>query len=214
MLQVGLAQVLPFIKAVCQSKKSWLARDTGIKIIQQIALLMGCGVLPYLKHLVEIIENGLIDDQQKVRTFTALAIAALAEAAYPYGIDAFAKVIKQLFEGIKLYKGKTLLAYFKATGCIIPLMDGDLAVKSTKLLIPVLKRDFNSPDDNTKNVILKVLKHCLISWKVLSSAAKSGRDSPASACTTPTVARSGKSRPFATVCVPIIISTPPFFTSS
>jgi len=69
------------------SKKSWQARHTGIKIIQQIAILMGCAVLPHLKSLVEIIADGLVDvEQQKVRTITALAIAALAEAATPYGI--------------------------------------------------------------------------------------------------------------------------------
>ena len=68
---LGLPSILPFLKAVCQSKKSWLARDTGIKIVQQIAILIGCAVLPYLKNLVEIIEGGLKDEQQKIRTFTA-----------------------------------------------------------------------------------------------------------------------------------------------
>ena len=33
---------------------------------------MGCGILPHLKNMVEIIENGLEDEQQKVRTITAL----------------------------------------------------------------------------------------------------------------------------------------------
>ena len=49
---LGLPSILPFLKAVCQSKKSWLARDTGIKIVQQIAILIGCAVLPYLKVLL------------------------------------------------------------------------------------------------------------------------------------------------------------------
>ena len=38
----------------------------GIKIVQQIAILMGCAILPHLKSLVEIIEHGLTDEQQKV----------------------------------------------------------------------------------------------------------------------------------------------------
>ena len=42
------------------------------KIVQQIAISMGCGILPHLKNMVEIIENGLEDEQQKVRTITAL----------------------------------------------------------------------------------------------------------------------------------------------
>ena len=39
-------------------KKSWQARHTGIKIVQQIAILMGCAVLPHLKALVDIVKHG------------------------------------------------------------------------------------------------------------------------------------------------------------
>ena len=46
---LGIPALLPFLKAVCQSKKSWQARHTGIKIVQQIAILLGCAVLPHLK---------------------------------------------------------------------------------------------------------------------------------------------------------------------
>ena len=96
---LGIPSLLPFLKAVCKSKKSWQARHTGIKIIQQIAILMGCAILPHLKSLVEVIEHGLEDEQQKVRTITALGIAALAEAATPYGIESFDSVLKPLWKG-------------------------------------------------------------------------------------------------------------------
>ena len=96
---LGVPALLPFLKAVCQSKKSWQARHTGIKIVQQIAILLGCSVLPHLKSLVEIIEGGLQDEQQKVRTITALSLAALAEASTPYGIEAFDSVLKPLWKG-------------------------------------------------------------------------------------------------------------------
>lgn len=86
---LGIGALLPFLKAVCMSKKSWEARYTGIKIVQQIAILMGCSILPFLKSLVEIVKNGLEDPQKKVKSMTALAVAALAEAAAPYGIEAF-----------------------------------------------------------------------------------------------------------------------------
>ena len=76
---LGLNAILPFLKAICETKKSWLARDTGIKIIQQIAILMGCAVLPHLTSLVNIIGNGLKDEKQKNRTFTVLAISSLPE---------------------------------------------------------------------------------------------------------------------------------------
>lgn len=55
---LGIPSLLPFLKAVCRSKKSWQARHTGIKIVQQISILMGCAVLPHLKSLVEIIRHG------------------------------------------------------------------------------------------------------------------------------------------------------------
>ena len=51
------------------------ARHTGIKIVQQIAILMGCAVLPHLKSMVDIIKHGLTDENQKVKTITALSVA-------------------------------------------------------------------------------------------------------------------------------------------
>lgn len=65
---LGIPALLPFLKAVCLSKKSWQARHTGIKIVQQIAILMGCAVLPHLKALVDIVKHGLQDENQKVIT--------------------------------------------------------------------------------------------------------------------------------------------------
>ncbi|KAF4527299.1 hypothetical protein B566_EDAN001073, partial [Ephemera danica] len=124
---LGIPSLLPFLKAVCRSKKSWQARHTGIKIVQQIAILMGCAILPHLKNLVEIIEHGLVDEQQKVRTITALAIAALAESATPYGIESFDSVLKPLWKGIRTHRGKGLAAFLKAIGYLIPLMDAEYA---------------------------------------------------------------------------------------
>jgi len=117
---LGIPSLLPFLKAVCKSKKSWQARHTGIKIVQQISILMGCAILPHLKSLVEIIEHGLVDEQQKVRTITALAIAALAEAATPYGIESFDSVLKPLWKGIRSHRGK-VSSYLSVTSYVIIL---------------------------------------------------------------------------------------------
>ena len=166
---LGIPSLLPFLNAVCQSKKSWQARHTGIKIIQQIAILMGCAILPHLKSLVEIIEHGLKDEQQKVRTITALSMAALAEASTPYGIEAFDTVVRTLFEGIRLYRGKGLASFLKAIGYIIPLMDAEHASGCTKLVIPALRREFSTPDEEMKKIILKVVKQCVGTEGVESS---------------------------------------------
>ncbi|CAA7034833.1 unnamed protein product [Microthlaspi erraticum] len=158
---LGIPALLPFLKAVCQSKKSWQARHTGIKIVQQIAILIGCAVLPYLRSLVEIIEHGLSDENQKVRTITALSLAALAEAAAPYGIESFDSVLKPLWKGIRSHRGKVLAAFLKAIGFIIPLMDSIYASYYTKEVMVVLIREFQSPDEEMKKIVLKVVKQCV-----------------------------------------------------
>lgn len=159
---LGIPALLPFLKAVCQSKKSPEARHTGIKIVQQIAILMGCAVLPHLKSLVEIIEHGLRDEQQKVRTITALAISALAEASSPYGIEAFNIVLEQLWDGMRTHSGRALAAFLKAIGFIIPLMDSDDANVYVKAVMQTLIRMFGSiNEDEMKKVVLIVVKQCV-----------------------------------------------------
>ncbi|GMH58110.1 hypothetical protein TrST_g4513 [Triparma strigata] len=158
---LGVQNLLPFLKAVCRSKKSWQARHTGIKIIQQIAILVGCGILPYLKEMVDIITQGLTDEQQKVRTICALTLAALAEAAYPYGIESFDGVLRPLWKGIKQHRGKGLAAFLKAIGYIIPLMEDNHANHYTREVMPILIREFQSPDEEMKKIVLKVIKQCV-----------------------------------------------------
>ncbi|KAF9591638.1 hypothetical protein IFM89_005219 [Coptis chinensis] len=158
---LGIPALLPFLKAVCQSKKSWQARHTGIKIVQQIAILIGCAVLPHLRSLVEIIEQGLNDENQKVRTITALSLAALAEASAPYGIESFDSVLKPLWKGIRSHRGKVLAAFLKAIGFIIPLMEPMYASYYTKEVMVILIREFQSPDEEMKKIVLKVVKQCV-----------------------------------------------------
>ncbi|KAE9405769.1 ARM repeat-containing protein [Gymnopus androsaceus JB14] len=152
---LGIYSVLPFLKAVCRSKKSWQTRHTGIRIIQQIAIMMGCAILPHLHNLVDCIARGLSDEQQKVRTMTALGLAALAEAAAPYGIESFANVLKPLWLGIHLHRGKGLAAFLKAVGFIIPLMDPELA-----------------SDYTNERIVLRVVEQCAATESVTSAYIK------------------------------------------
>lgn len=158
---LGIPALLPFLKAVCQSKKSWQARHTGIKIVQQIAILMGCAILPHLKQLVDITYHGLTDENQKVRTITALSIAAMAEAATPYGIESFDSVLKPLWKGICQHRGKGLAAFLKAIGYIIPLMDSEYANYYTREVMLILIREFQTADEEMKKIVLKVVKQCV-----------------------------------------------------
>lgn len=157
---LGIPALLPFLRAVCRSKKSWQARHTGVKIVQQIPILMGCAVLPHLKGLVDCIGPNLNDDQTKVRTVTSLAIAALAEAANPYGIESFDDILNPLWTGARKQRGKGLAGFLKAVGYIIPLMDEEYANYYTSQIMEILLREFSSPDEEMKKVVLKVVSQC------------------------------------------------------
>lgn len=158
---LGIPSLIPFLRAVCLSKKSWEARHTGIKVIQQIAILMGCAILPHLRQLVSVIEHGLDDHEPKVKIITALAIAALAEAAAPYGIESFDNVLRPLWLGLKKHKTKTLAAFLKAVGYIIPLMDAENASRYTKNVMDTVIQQFSTHDDEMKKIVLKVVKQCV-----------------------------------------------------
>ena len=64
-----------------------------------------------VQSLVDIVKHGLVDENQKVKTITALTIAALAEAAAPYGIESFDDVLEPLWKGIRLLRGKVSLLW-------------------------------------------------------------------------------------------------------
>lgn len=157
---LGIPALLPFLRAVCRSKKSWQARHTGVRVVQQIAVLMGCAVLPHLQGLVDCIAANLNDEQNKVRTACALSIAALAEAANPYGIESFDSILNTLWTQSKRQRGRSLAAYLKAVGFLLPLMDEEYSSYYTSQIADILIREFSSPDEEMKKVVLKVLSQC------------------------------------------------------
>jgi splicing factor 3B subunit 1 len=121
---------------------------------------MGCAVLPHLKGLVECIKDNLGDEQVKVRTVTCLAVAALAEAAAPYGIESFDPILNPLWTGARKQRGKALASALKAVGYLIPLMDEEYANYYTGQIMEILIREFQSPDEEMKKVVLKVISQC------------------------------------------------------
>jgi splicing factor 3B subunit 1 len=91
---------------------------------------------------------------------TALGLAALAETAAPYCIESFDNVLKPLWMGIRLRRGKGLAPFLKAIGFIIPLMDPEYASYHTKEVTLILIRKFQTSDEEMKRIILKVVKEC------------------------------------------------------
>lgn len=157
---LGIPSLIPFIKAVCRSRKSWEARHTGIKIVQQIAIFSGCAVLPHLKSLIECIARGLEDEQNKVKVMAAHALAALADAAAPYGIESFEIVLEPLWHGIRRHRGKNLTAFLRCIGCIIPLTDPDYANYYTTEVMKIVLREYSTSDEDMKKTVLKVTQQC------------------------------------------------------
>ena len=88
-------------------------------------------------------------------------MAALAEAAHPYGIESFDSVLKPLWKGIRTHRGKGLAAFLKAIGYIIPLMDAEYANYYTREVMLILIREFASPDEEMKKIVLKGNKNQL-----------------------------------------------------
>ncbi|KAF1997620.1 ARM repeat-containing protein [Amniculicola lignicola CBS 123094] len=157
---LGIPVLIPFLRAVVRSRKSWHARHTGVKIVQQIAILMGCAVLPHLKALVECIKDNIEDEQPKVRMVTALSLAALAEASSPYGMESFEPICNTLWNGCRKNRGKTLASFLKAVGQIIQLMDQEWSGYYTSQIMEIIVREFQSQDEEMKKVTLKVVSQC------------------------------------------------------
>lgn len=155
---LGVHNLQRFLQAVARSQKSWEARHTGMKVIQHIAIFQGCSVQAYLQPLVDIIIPCLKDKNSKVRCIAALALSSLAESSYPYGYTIFAPTFKPLWEGQIINKGNTLAAFFKAIGCQVPQMPDDVAIDATKQALTFVVRQFSSPDEEMRRIVLKVVQ--------------------------------------------------------
>ena len=63
-------------------------------------------------------------------------------------------------KGIRTHRGKGLAAFLKAIGYVIPLMDAEYANYYTREVMLILIREFASPDEEMKKIVLKVVKQC------------------------------------------------------
>ena len=53
-----------------------------------------------------------------------------------------------------------LVACIQAIGYLIPLMDAEYANYYTREVMLILEREFQSPDEEMKKIVLKVVKQC------------------------------------------------------
>lgn len=180
-MSLGLSKVLPFVKAVIKSKKSWQARHTGIRIIHHLCILVGGGnglqILPHLLQIVEVLQPGLGDDLVQVRTATANTLALLADTVTPFGIEAFEQILEPAWAGLKHHRGRALASFIRCIGAMIPLMVHDLSYIEysnyyTRELMHVMTREFSSPDDDMRKSLLRVLKALPLSRQIFPNYKK------------------------------------------
>ena len=57
-----------------------------------------------------------------------------------------------------------LAAFLKAIGYLIPLMDAEYANYYTREVMLILIREFQSPDEEMKKIVLKVTRRALDPW--------------------------------------------------
>lgn len=173
---LGLKSFIPFLKAVIKSKKNWTARHTGIRIIQQLCIMLGEGngstILPYLSTLVETLIPPINDEATQVRTITALTLAQLAENVSPYGIDSFEPVLEPIWFGIRKQRGKGLASFLKCIGSIIPLMCYDPNYEEytnyyTTEVTNIIVREFESRDEDMRKTILNIIPRLPLSRKLI-----------------------------------------------
>ncbi|KAL6451841.1 prp10 U2 snRNP component prp10 [Candida maltosa Xu316] len=173
---LGLKTFLPFLRAVIKSKKNWTARHTGIRIIQQICIMLGQGngttILPHLSTLVEILIPTIDDESHRVRTITVLTLAQLAENVAPYGIESFEPVLEPVWVGIRRQRGKGLSSFLKCIGSIVPLMAHNPNYEEysnyyTTELMYIIAREFKSPDEDMRKTILKIILGLPLSRKLI-----------------------------------------------
>ena len=157
---LGLQVVLPFLKAICNSKRSWLARHTGVRIIRQIPTFMGPRILPHLDGLVNCVLPNIGDQYLTVRTTAASAIASLARASKPYGFESFEPAIEPLLTALKRHRGRSLAAFLEALGSLIPLMDEEYGNYYARQVMRVMSRQLSSPEIQMKYAILRIIEIC------------------------------------------------------
>lgn len=165
---LGLPKVLPYINAMCHSRKSWRARHTGVKIIQQIAILMGADILRHLIPIIRCIRDNLYDEHIPLRILTANTISILAEKCDPYGIEVFNIILEDIWKGVLSHRGKLLTAFLRCIGSLLPLMDPEYAGYYSSELIKIISREMSSPDDEMKKTVLSILQKCVKSDSITS----------------------------------------------
>lgn len=134
--EFGVSRVLPFIRTASQDEISPLLRHTGIKIIQQIALLLDSACAPFLSDLLGCLR--LSDSEPSVRTISFLSLIPLADAANGVHSSSFGAILPPLWSAIGTEKDRLLHSVLKACGHVLALIPDELVLQYSSVLLPPL----------------------------------------------------------------------------
>lgn len=137
-----------------------LARQTTARAMTELAKLMGHAIIAALPDMVSILER-LLRDEKRVRRDSALAVAAIAEATYPYGIEELAPLVDVICDECQRGIGSTAAPFIQAFGALVPLMAPYDAQSRTALMMPNLVNQFSTPEDEYRRVLLTVVRQCV-----------------------------------------------------
>ncbi|CBH18212.1 splicing factor 3B subunit 1, putative [Trypanosoma equiperdum] len=137
-----------------------LARQTSARAITEMATILMHAITGELVELVPIFEK-LLRDEPRVKREAASALAHVAEATYPYGIEELDSLVYIVREECKRGIGTTTGLFVRAFGALIPLMAPYDAQKYTSDMLPTLVNQFNTPDDEHRRVLLQVVRQCV-----------------------------------------------------
>lgn len=136
------------------------ARQTSARVLTDLATLAGHGVMAVLPDMVAILER-LIRDEKRVRRDAAGAVAAIAEAVAPYGIEELEPLVDVVTDVCRKGLGSSAAPFLHAFGALVPLMSPYDAQQRTAAMMPTLVGQFNTPEDEYRRVLLRVVERCV-----------------------------------------------------
>lgn len=167
---VGLETLIPLFQALCLTRKGWAPRLLGYRAISELARQVGSAILPFLPSLTDMIPEALSDEKPRIRTAAAQSIASLANAANPFGIEAFEKVIPPLWTGTRRLRGRTLAYFLRALGSLVPLVDPENSEEFISMLLGSVAHQFESDDSELRRASVEAFMKCLMVTNIVSES--------------------------------------------
>lgn len=103
----------------------------------------------------------LIRDDRRVKRDAALALANIADACAPYGIDELGVLVDVVCKECHKGLGSTAGPFLQAFGALVGLMSTYDAQIRIAAMMPTLVNQFNTPEDEYRKVMLNVVRRCV-----------------------------------------------------